>query len=315
MPDPDETQTITGWRTASRFYRKTPGLGWLLALLAIPLLLGLVGWAALDKFDGRDGSPLPSTGSSATAPLVVGALSIERNGNDVTLSGDLPDPAAKTKLLDTLEGVFGPDANLVDNLDIKAGVTVADLSGLGGVFKAASDIPDFGWKLDGDTVTMTGGAPSDDVKSAVDAAAKAAWPNAKIDNRIQLVAASAAPGNPCGNLQADINRLLSTPINFDSDGGTLTSQSEQTLTTVATTIKVCPDSRVAVTGFTDNTGDDAINVPLSADRAKSVADFLVSQGVAADHVTSMGMGSANPIASNDTVEGRGLNRRVEITVS
>lgn len=315
MADPDETQTITGWRTASRFYRKTPGLGWLLALLAIPLLLGLVGWATFEESDGRDEPALPSAASSATAHAVVGALSIQRNGNDVTLSGDLPDPAAKTNLLDTLEGVFGPDANLVDNLDIKSGVTVADLSGLGGVFKAASGIPDFGWKIDGDTVTMTGGAPSDDVKSAVGAAATAAWPNAKIDNRIQPVTPSAAPGNPCGNLQADINGLLSTPINFDSDGGTLTPQSEQALTAVATTVKVCPDSRIAVTGFTDNSGNDAINVPLSADRAKAVADFLVSQGVPADHVTSMGMGSANPIAGNDTAEGRGLNRRVEITVS
>lgn len=83
---------------------------------------------------------------------------------------------------------------------------------------------------------------------------------------------------------------------------------------MATRIEACPDSRIVVTGFTDNSGNDAINVPLSADRAKSVADFLVSQGVAADHITSTGMGSANPIASNDTVEGRALNRRVEITV-
>ena len=312
MSDPDETQTITGWRTASRFYRKTPGVGWLLALLAIPLLLGLVSWAALDESDGRDQSTPLSSEPSSTAPAVVGALSIQRHGNDVTLSGELPDQAAKTNLLDTLEGVFGPDANLVDNLDIKSGVTVADLSGLGAVFKAALDIPDFGWKLDGGTVTMTGGAPSDDAKSSVEAAAKAAWPNTDIDNRIQL--AAAAPGSPCGNLQADIEGLLSTPINFDSDGGTLTSQSEQTLTAVASTIKVCPDSRITVTGYTDSSGSDAINVPLSADRAKSVADVLVSQGVSADYVTSTGMGSANPIASNDTVEGRTLNRRVEITV-
>lgn len=209
MSDPDETQTITGWRTASRFYRTTPGVGWLLALLAIPLLLGLVGWAALDESDGRDESAPPSAGPSSTVPAVVGALSIQRHGNDVTLSGELPDQAAKTNLLDTLEGVFGPDANLVDNLDIKSGVSVADLSGLGAVFKAAFDIPDFGWKLDGDTITMTGGAPSDDAKASVEAATKAAWPNANIDNQIQL--ATPAPGNPCGDLQAEIKGLLSTP--------------------------------------------------------------------------------------------------------
>ena len=68
-------------------------------------------------------------------------------------------------------------------------------------------------------------------------------------------------------------------------------------------------------GFTDNTGTDAINIPLSANRAKAVADYLVSQGLAGDHVTSSGSGSADPIAGNDTAEGRAQNRRVEITVN
>ena len=67
-------------------------------------------------------------------------------------------------------------------------------------------------------------------------------------------------------------------------------------------------------GYTDNTGNDAINVPLSGNRAKSVAD-LVSQGVAGNTVTSQGFGSADPIASNDTPDGRAQNRRVEIAVS
>ena len=90
---------------------------------------------------------------------------------------------------------------------------------------------------------------------------------------------------------------------------------DQMLTQVADKLKTCPNARVAVEGYTDNTGNDAINIPLSGNRAKSVADFLVSQGVAGDHVTSQGMGSANPIASNDTPDGRAQNRRVEIAVS
>ena len=72
---------------------------------------------------------------------------------------------------------------------------------------------------------------------------------------------------------------------------------------------------MAVNGYSDNTGNDAINVPLSGNRAKSVADFLVAQGIAGDGVSSQGFGSANPIASNDTAVGRAQNRRVEITVS
>jgi peptidoglycan-binding protein ArfA len=86
------------------------------------------------------------------------------------------------------------------------------------------------------------------------------------------------------------------------------------LTQVADELKACPDARVEVVGHTDDSGDDAINMPLSADRAKTVADSLVSQGVAGDHVTSRGVGAAEPVASNATPEGRAQNRRVAITV-
>ncbi len=68
-------------------------------------------------------------------------------------------------------------------------------------------------------------------------------------------------------------------------------------------------------GHTDNTGNDAINIPLSNNRAKAVADYLVSQGVAGDRVTSTGVGSSQPIAPNDTPAGQAQNRRVDITVS
>jgi len=61
--------------------------------------------------------------------------------------------------------------------------------------------------------------------------------------------------------------------------------------------------------------NDAINIPLSGNRAKSVADYLISQGVARDHVTSKGFGSADPIAPNNTPAGRAQNRRVVIAIS
>ncbi len=334
MAASDESRRITSWRTASMFYRRPPGLGWLLALLAVPLLLGLLGWGVVDKSKQNVNVTMPSINPSVTlsAPstnppngnspeLGFAPLSILRNGNDITLSGDLPDTAVKTSLMDTLKGVFGADVNLIDNLNVTAGVKAPDLSGLGNVLKAAVDIADFNWKLDGDTITLTGTAPSDDLKAAVEAAAKAGWPNMKIDNQIQVATASApssaspAPGGACTSLQTDVNALLRTPINFDTDGYTLTPGSQQMLTQVADKLKACPDSKVAVGGYTDNTGSDAINVALSENRAKSVADFLISQGVTGANVTSRGYGSANPIAGNDTPDGRAQNRRVEITVS
>ncbi|EUA07472.1 ompA family protein [Mycobacterium kansasii 732] len=72
---------------------------------------------------------------------------------------------------------------------------------------------------------------------------------------------------------------------------------------------------MTVNGYSDNGGGEGINFPLSVQRATTVADFLAAQGVARDHITARGYGSANPIASNDTPEGRAKNRRVEIVVS
>lgn len=328
MPGSDETRTITGWRQATRYYRRTPGLGWLLALLAIPLLLGLLGWGVLGKSDKDVDLTLPTVSPTVTLPelttpnvnvptLSWGALSLLRNGNDLTLTGVLPTEAAKTSFLNAVKGVFGPSVNVIDNLTVRDGVSIPDLSGLGAALKPDVDIPDFAWKVEGDTITLTGTAPSEDVKAAAEAAAKTAWPDAKIDNQIIVAGATpAAPApNRCADVQADINDLLKTPINFATDGFAVADSSQGQLTQIAQKIKDCPDARVAVKGFTDNTGNDAINQPLSENRAKAVADFLVSQGIAAGNVTSQGFGSANPVASNDTPEGKAQNRRVEIAVS
>ncbi len=331
MPGSEEDRRITGYRTASKFYRRPPGPAWWLALLAIPLLLGLIGWAGLDK-DADVDVTMPTVDPTATLTtsnvntpevnlpnLTFAPLSILRNGNGFTLSGDLPDLNVKTGLLDALRGAFGPDINITDNLNIKAGVNAPDFAVLGSVLKAAVDIPDFNFDLNGDTLTLTGTAPSEDVKANVEAAAKAAWPNVKIVNNIQVAAAptspAPAPAGQCANLQADITGLLGTPINFQTDGFTLAPASQPQLTQIADRLKACPDPRVSVVGHTDSSGNDAINIPLSGNRAKSVADYLVSQGVAADRVTSKGVGSAEPIASNDTPDGKALNRRVDITVS
>ncbi len=196
------------------------------------------------------------------------------------------------------------------------------------MFGTALKVPDFSLKLDNDVITLTGTAPSEDVKAAAEADAAAAWPNVKIVNDIQVTAASstaaaaatesracAVAGGPCSTLQADITSLLKTPINFNTNGNALAANSTQLVAQIASKVKGCRDVKVVVTGYTDNTGNDAINVPLSASRAKAVADALVADGVPGGSVTSNGAGSANPIASNDSPDGRAQNRRTEITVS
>ena len=67
-----------------------------------------------------------------------------------------------------------------------------------------------------------------------------------------------------------------------------------------------------VVGHTDSTGTDAINKPLSINRADSVRDYLAARGVASSRIAINGLGATQPVASNDTLEGRAQNRRVEI---
>lgn len=87
------------------------------------------------------------------------------------------------------------------------------------------------------------------------------------------------------------------------------------LNQVAQSLKELDDDKlVSIDGFTDSRGADDTNMKLSQDRANAVRDYLVSQGVKTEKIRATGRGEANPIASNETPEGRANNRRVEIVI-
>ena len=116
------------------------------------------------------------------------------------------------------------------------------------------------------------------------------------------------------NLQATIDASLAAPVKFQTGSDRLTADGRQQLAPVIAAVKECQGTRLTVIGHTDNTGNDAINNPLSENRAQSVEDYLVAQGIPADSVTSQGAGSTEPMAGNDTDAGRAQNRRTEIMV-
>ena len=117
-----------------------------------------------------------------------------------------------------------------------------------------------------------------------------------------------------------INDGLALMVTFDSgilfatNSHTLNSASQSSLTQFANSLKANPDTEINIIGHTDNTGSDAINNPLSENRANSVKSFLMTQGVSAARMGSAGVGSTQPVATNATIEGRTLNRRVEIFI-
>ncbi|SNS18760.1 Outer membrane protein OmpA [Sphingomonas laterariae] len=110
--------------------------------------------------------------------------------------------------------------------------------------------------------------------------------------------------------------LLNIPsgITFATNSYTIEPQFRSTLDSVAQTLASYNQTYVDVYGHTDSTGNDTINIPLSQNRAKSVADYLTTRGVTSARIGTQGFGASQPIASNSTVEGRAQNRRVEIKI-
>src|SRR5262245_1426196 len=103
-------------------------------------------------------------------------------------------------------------------------------------------------------------------------------------------------------------------VSFETGSATLKPESTKQLEQLALLLKAYPKATLNIVGHTDNTGDDAANKALSAQRASAVEKQLQSLGVADARITSAGSGAEKPIASNDTEEGRAQNRRVEVVV-
>lgn len=112
------------------------------------------------------------------------------------------------------------------------------------------------------------------------------------------------------------NIILSMPgnITFPSDSSTLNAGAKDVLSSVSKVLKEYKKTNIAVAGYTDSTGNASYNQLLSEKRARTVADTLMDFGVARDRVFAQGFGIQNPIASNDTPEGRAENRRVELAL-
>lgn len=114
--------------------------------------------------------------------------------------------------------------------------------------------------------------------------------------------------------EGEIKLTAPENITFDTNSYVVKPQFRKTLDSVAAVLNTYPDSTIVVSGHTDTTGTDAINNPLSVNRASSVASYLESQGISTSRITSRGYGSKQPVASNATLAGRAQNRRVEIAI-
>lgn len=122
---------------------------------------------------------------------------------------------------------------------------------------------------------------------------------------------------------AEVNRvgegivlvLGENSVRFDTSKSTLTAAAKENLDKLIPVFNEYPDTDVKIYGYTDSTGKKEMNQTLSENRAASVKTYLTSKGIAAARIITQGMGINDPIDSNETVEGRARNRRVEFTIT
>jgi OmpA-OmpF porin, OOP family len=101
-------------------------------------------------------------------------------------------------------------------------------------------------------------------------------------------------------------------VRFDTDSAIVKDKYNKDIQTVANFMKLNPDVKVAIEGHTDNVGNDEYNKKLSDKRANSIRQYLIDKfGINGSRLTAAGYGESKPIATNDTEEGRQINRRVQ----
>lgn len=314
---------VRSGQTATQSHRRWPGLPWLIGLVIIPLLIAAIGHGAFGQRSANGSSGVLATvgppGKRGAPKLNLAPLSIVRSANAITLSGEIPDDSAKAILMKTLKGSLPPGVNIVDQIQLNPNIDALDFAHAGPLFKDSASIADFNFTVDSDTITLAGTAASQGQKNTVEQDVKHTWSHLNVVDKLAVNGATSPPAAPapapCADLQAAVEAVTGGPVTFDTDGVSLTAADQQILTQVADKLKACPGAHATINGYADNSGTDAINIPLSGQRAQTVANFLVGQGVAGDHLTVKGLGSINPVASNDTAEGRAKNRRAEIVVS
>ena len=142
------------------------------------------------------------------------------------------------------------------------------------------------------------------------------WSQNMQKQRAEMEQATAGTG--IGISQTTDNQLkvdIPADVSFDVGRYAIKPNMRPVLDRLASTLNQHPVTTVTIIGHTDSTGSDAVNDPLSVNRAASTRDYLVQRGVSAQRIAVDGRGSRQPVADNTTAAGRAMNRRVEIFIA
>jgi OmpA-OmpF porin, OOP family len=134
-----------------------------------------------------------------------------------------------------------------------------------------------------------------------------------ISNHPELLEGKASRTQYTSEITSEVSSR-SYHIEFETGSAVIRPGSYKMLDSIFESSVVAEGLNLGIYGHTDNSGSDAVNLPLSEKRAGAVKDYMLSKGLAANRIESKGFGSSKPVADNSTVDGRGRNRRVEIVL-
>ena len=265
----------------------------------------------------------PTAPASAATPTRL-ALSSDNGG--VQASGSVRDDDAKSSIVNALNAVFGAD-KVKSAISIDPSATAASWLGNLRAGLEALKGANVDAIFEGNKVNVGGGAMDDAARGKIIAALssalgvgvtvgaltdKTAAAVAVANGRATTELASLGSGFGVKDLLFALNDSV---FSFASDSAEVPEAMAPFLKTAAADLKqLKPGHVLEIAGYTDNTGDAALNLALSQRRAEAVRGALIKYGVDPDMLVAKGYGEADPVASNDTAEGRLKNRRIEYHV-
>lgn len=260
---------------------------------------------SLETGSQNDVVPIPD---GANLPVSLGELELSYAADSgLTLSGSVPTERKKDRLISQAQLVFGEN-RVVDQLSVSETAKLPNWKGTTlDLMAHLAQLGPFKLALKDDQVSIAAEVPDDAIKSAwIDWLANFFVDYPLAVNAEQLSVNSALPPQ----YSFGVSTLFNLPINFDSGSAQITADAEPTLLKVATILRE-QSQNVRIIGHTDASGDPGTNRSLSEARAQAVMNFLMQNGVPAHRLSAYGMGQDQPIADNETEEGKARNRRIE----
>jgi OmpA-OmpF porin, OOP family len=231
----------------------------------------------------------------------------------LTLSGNVPDNNVHAAIAQAASRKFFSE-NVVDNLKPSVGAPSGFAAAVVPALSALSRLSTGTLVVSDREVNLSGDALYDAAAAQIRAGLGKDFPqNFQFKADISVKPAS-APVDPtvCQQLFAEL--LGKAKVRFESGRATIDPDSTGLLDRLVEIALRCPASNIEVGGHTDTDGEDATNQALSEKRAQAVVDYLVKAGLPASRFTAVGYGSTQPVATNDTDDGKAQNRRIEFLV-